>query len=639
MFSSMYQYRDLDSSVSQIRLLHLHAVPQSEADNGDSVPACTLSYAPVYSSQPYQAISYVWGPPKPQKLIQVDGLVLPIGENLYTALQHFQGSEEVVLWIDAICINQDDVEEKSTQVQLMRDIYREAEHVFVWLGPGTPETDTAMYWLDKLGEELLETGIEKMKSEDLGSWDMSEDNAARMEEHELVPVKQALKKQMNRFLQWFQEGKDPIFWRHSDLGSRPWFSRAWCLQECSNGREVFFLCGDYAVEFRRLWATVFFLNIFGAWASKNFHTGDATVDARTRSLLEDVTEVLPRSTISIRRITLYRPSDERLSLKNLLCRVNVLKFNRMRTEATLPVDRVYALLGIANDEAARSILPDYSRGCANAYIAAAKVLLTHGHLDILSLCRKRAIESPTPLPSWVPDWQALINQPWMLYGEDQLFRASGTSKPNASFIDHETGVPRLLICAVHLDHIEHIGQEWTETFAIEGPAEHLDEVSNLFQDVSSFLEKSARYSPQLKEEGIWRIPICDLQQGGVVNWAQRATENAKMGHRSLQTLSSGNEEWLSAHPEAKSALNSYIWRLRRMHDARPFLSRSGYVGMCPLETMMGDLIVVVQGAVVPYVIKKVEEDIWQLVGECFTFGAMDGEAVMETPVWETFILR
>jgi len=71
--------------------------------------------------------------------MQVEGAQLPIGENLYEALVHLRLTEDCTLWIDAICINQDDPAEKQYQVGPMGFIYHRAERVLVWLGLPMPD--------------------------------------------------------------------------------------------------------------------------------------------------------------------------------------------------------------------------------------------------------------------------------------------------------------------------------------------------------------------------------------------------------------------------------------------------------------------------------------------------------------------
>lgn len=88
---------------------------------------------------PYEALSYTWGDPVfPEQIyVGVDPASpsMPITQNLYNAVQHLRKSHESrILWIDALCINQSNVEEKGHQVAHMGQVFSNAEFVTVWLG-------------------------------------------------------------------------------------------------------------------------------------------------------------------------------------------------------------------------------------------------------------------------------------------------------------------------------------------------------------------------------------------------------------------------------------------------------------------------------------------------------------------------
>jgi hypothetical protein len=102
--------------------------------------------------QLYEALSYVWGSEAEERVIHIhsdegnDGYApggnccLPVRPNLHAALSHLRDRFiERVIWIDAICINQKDDEEKGQQVQSMAEIYAKASRVIVWLGDATAE--------------------------------------------------------------------------------------------------------------------------------------------------------------------------------------------------------------------------------------------------------------------------------------------------------------------------------------------------------------------------------------------------------------------------------------------------------------------------------------------------------------------
>ena len=86
----------------------------------------------------YEALSYAWGSSETTDYIIVNGGKLPITANLFWALFHLRlRDEDRILWVDAVCINQNHHREKTHQVQQMGDIYKQADRVIFWLGPAT----------------------------------------------------------------------------------------------------------------------------------------------------------------------------------------------------------------------------------------------------------------------------------------------------------------------------------------------------------------------------------------------------------------------------------------------------------------------------------------------------------------------
>ncbi|KAF2675717.1 HET-domain-containing protein, partial [Lentithecium fluviatile CBS 122367] len=84
---------------------------------------------------PYEAISYTWGKDQRFEQIICNGSWTSVTRSLAQALQMFRLIDRArILWADALCINQEDEEEKSWQVGLMRHIYTHAFHVLVWIG-------------------------------------------------------------------------------------------------------------------------------------------------------------------------------------------------------------------------------------------------------------------------------------------------------------------------------------------------------------------------------------------------------------------------------------------------------------------------------------------------------------------------
>jgi hypothetical protein len=90
----------------------------------------------------YEALSYVWGSIENPCVAQINGKHVLITINLECALRHLRYQDRSrVFWIDALCINQADIPERNSQVQMMGSIYRDASAVAIWLGPGTEEEE------------------------------------------------------------------------------------------------------------------------------------------------------------------------------------------------------------------------------------------------------------------------------------------------------------------------------------------------------------------------------------------------------------------------------------------------------------------------------------------------------------------
>ncbi|KAG4436964.1 hypothetical protein IFR05_007534 [Cadophora sp. M221] len=118
-----------DPSGFEFRLLVVHG-----ASYATEPLVCDLETEVLETAAPYDCISYVWGEGAPSKLISLNGFEVLIGENLWNALKKLRGEKTRRLWVDAICVNQKNTEERTSQVSKMRDLYAGAAEVAVWLG-------------------------------------------------------------------------------------------------------------------------------------------------------------------------------------------------------------------------------------------------------------------------------------------------------------------------------------------------------------------------------------------------------------------------------------------------------------------------------------------------------------------------
>jgi hypothetical protein len=157
---SSYQYSSLPPEGDNIRLLRL--LPNED----EAAPLqCKLHN---YSLQKlgtrthlYKALSYIWGDEHKPKSISIDEHDLPVTVNLHAALSRLRDrSFERIIWVDAVCINQKNEQEKEQQIQYMAKIYAQANRVVVWLGEAADNSDQAL-------EEIRVAGDGKKSSSSL----------------------------------------------------------------------------------------------------------------------------------------------------------------------------------------------------------------------------------------------------------------------------------------------------------------------------------------------------------------------------------------------------------------------------------------------------------------------------------------
>lgn len=169
MNSNPYQYRPLEGP-NALRLVGIQS-----ALNFDQPLELTIFHACLDDSPLYAALSYEWNNERPWRLIDCNGSSsILVTSNCHNALRRLRRKKNVqILWVDAICINQADTQERNSQVSMMIDIYRSANRTFVWLGDGELGSDSVLKftrrasffyrhpWLRRL---LLYNGIQSWNS-------------------------------------------------------------------------------------------------------------------------------------------------------------------------------------------------------------------------------------------------------------------------------------------------------------------------------------------------------------------------------------------------------------------------------------------------------------------------------------------
>jgi Heterokaryon incompatibility protein (HET) len=138
---SDYQYNQL--SDKDIRLIDL----KSSRNYVDTVE-CSIPNFPLADPLPYVALSYCWGSDRQSATMILDGVPVPITENLQRALRRLRWEGCTLVWVDAVCINQRNHGERNFQVTRMSAIYSKARAVAVWLDPAADGSDTVMKALE-----------------------------------------------------------------------------------------------------------------------------------------------------------------------------------------------------------------------------------------------------------------------------------------------------------------------------------------------------------------------------------------------------------------------------------------------------------------------------------------------------------
>ncbi|PON27151.1 hypothetical protein TGAM01_v204100 [Trichoderma gamsii] len=308
---SEYAYEPIDFSGPAIRLLRLCRGTGSEI-------ACELFQASLCErddSISYEALSYTWGLPDVRDNIVVNGKPLSVTVNLYLALQQLrQRDEDRILWIDAVCINQKDLKERSHQVQMMGEIYKQADRVVFWLGSGTDETNVFMKSMELLQRQSIR--------QQCRSWTRQDDRWKTLWGEIQLELSFSYEKSTLEDIQ--RQGLKILL-------DRPWFRRVWILQEVANAKAALLCCGTRSVS------------------TRVFAIAPLMLDVSPSAHCQAVLDIMPGIW---RETTWWNKSN---SLYTLLKMFGT-------SEATESRDLIYALRGISSDARhSKALLPDYEK--------------------------------------------------------------------------------------------------------------------------------------------------------------------------------------------------------------------------------------------------------------------------------------
>jgi hypothetical protein len=349
----------------------------------------------------YEALSYVWGSKNVTRPIFLNQRKFPVTVNLESALRHLRerpewGSDGAVLWVDALCINQKDGSERTTQVQMMGNIYRRCWQAIVYLGgrledgtrndrPPAPRRYEPWYGNNRGRQERRASAVGDI-------FDMFEGLADPKLQHlaEFLPSGNF---DAIVFYENLRRMMHPPF--------TPWWSRIWVIQEVTVPREVNVVYGTATAP----WAVF-------ATAARNYNSHSTSCCLSfVKSLPRDQAKVLDDCFSRISAIDDLRKGHYAYVHKDPVNRyggsqtwplLDLLRKFRDR-KATDPRDKVYALLGIA--QMSTPMIPDYSWTDVGVFVRATlECIYGENSLSVLSTDLGRKFRGD--LPSWVPDWGA-----------------------------------------------------------------------------------------------------------------------------------------------------------------------------------------------------------------------------------------
>ncbi|KAI1541700.1 heterokaryon incompatibility protein [Pyrenophora tritici-repentis] len=223
-------YKLLDETKDEFRLLSL--APNADPDSAITCRLFTANLAEVPS---YTALSYVWGDPTITKPIFVNDIEVQVTVNLEAALRRIREVHEtVIIWVDALCINQSDVYERNAQVTRMRELYSKARLVYAWLGEDTDGTVEAVFQHMSEVSSHFGSQIEEMDN-------FFEEVLEYVESH----LGQKARKSIFESYRTGALSVSEALWEDIDhFVCRPYWQRIWIQQELLLPPKVLLLCGN-----------------------------------------------------------------------------------------------------------------------------------------------------------------------------------------------------------------------------------------------------------------------------------------------------------------------------------------------------------------------------------------------------------
>ena len=613
-----YSYERLDHTASQIRILTISSADRKEADIH-----CTLeivSLGPDAEHRPiYEALSYTWGTMQANHVIHVNGCPFSITSNLDIALRYLRKPlTSRVLWIDAICIDQDNLQEKNDQVKRMRDVFNSASQVLVWLGETDKDARTAMAFLERV--------------------DCSIESVPAFENSKVEPFLPAL---------------DKFF-------KKPWWTRIWVVQEvCVANKPPLVGCGRKWVSWKAVEAAIRRLN-------------------ETKGLLASQGEYLNNLIpllVFMELVTWFSAGQ------GIQRGFEMLLYSTSGRDATILHDKIYALLGLIEDDnnISTSLVPDYSEPCTVAYQSVMiHILESSRNLGYLV----QAMNKRNPdVPSWCadfsrPNWnQYTTNEKWLLLSAGSLERYTGASgnlsKPSIVYNQKQSTleVPGSIVgriehfhaskcsslglmnndCSIDLRPVYAGTKDQNEKVMLKC-LEHIYEDATIFSIIARLaLEKRLGATEALRtlaDGEIWRTMNGNFN---FEEYTHKLAESQKqalpntfafldvVAQRQTGAYESWGEAWSGLNPTLQGladsgelhawAINTFILIGLELIQKTLFSTDTGYIGRAPTAVnaiQEDDLLCILHACPIPAILRP-KGNAYEVVTFAWVSGIMNGE--------------
>lgn len=561
----------------------------SPSSNPNQRVKCNCRPYQLDEAPPYEALSYFWGTDQPPVEIECNRETITVGFNLAAALMRLRlSAAERIIWADALCIIQDDNEEKSHQVPLMGSIYSLASRVVVWLGHEDLQvTEEAAKCVSYIADACRE--FERNRGPD----------APRLTRHGEVdlPIEEFTSAARNSL---------------QKLYDRPWFTRVWCIQEIRLAQDALILWGQQEMT----WANV------GLASSWIFAKLDSLNESRD---LESSHDIFP-----VYAVSMYWEIGGEVSLLDAMQAYSKFGATNLR-------DKVYGLLNLITIKSeVEALNVNYNKTVAEVYAdTALSIIRLYSKLSTLAIATHFDEDylGNDSFRSWAPRW----DQPWvavvMGFPEEKCPWNACGGRPVKRVDAHHVGPEQLRLFGVHYDTVDSFGngmrpndmKDPNETgknhpIVVAGTRIITEPLETSYEDYTGQWCTFARTitAGKLKGEGFIQAMSEDSQNLFYKIFSQYM--------KRLFSLSRGGADQDPRHSPGSRLIEDTVNNTSQMR--RVFLTQNGSFGLGPYCLRTGDIVAVLYGGVTPFILRP-HGDRYLFMGQAYIDGIMNGQVMEE----------